>query len=198
MNLQQSKGLIIKTLNFNYNRNMFLNLPINSEFLIDDIRQTDKASYLEFFNDKEIYDNTLRIPFPYTPKDADEWIKLCEERIKLHGHPVNWAIRNSLGQLIGGVGFVDFVKGSHKVEIAYWIAKKYWNKGIMTKSVKTFCSWAQKEFAFKRMTASVFVFNKGSARVLEKSGFELEGITRSFYKKDGLIFDGKLYSLISS
>jgi RimJ/RimL family protein N-acetyltransferase len=47
-----------------------------------------------------------------------------------------------------------------------------------------------------RITANVFAFNLGSARVLEKSGFQLEGFLRKHYKKDGKIFDGKLYAKI--
>jgi RimJ/RimL family protein N-acetyltransferase len=50
------------------------------------------------------------------------------------------------------------------------------------------------EFAFARITANVFSSNAGSARVLEKAGFAYEGQLRNYYKKDGRIFDGKLYA----
>jgi RimJ/RimL family protein N-acetyltransferase len=43
----------------------------------------------------------------------------------------------------------------------------------------------------------VFDFNLGSARVLEKAGFRNEGYLRGHYKKDGRIFDGKVYGLLA-
>jgi RimJ/RimL family protein N-acetyltransferase len=175
-----------------------MKLKINESYHISDITLSDKPAYLEHLKEKQIYDQTLAIPYPYTEADADWWINHNIEAVKAHGRSVNWAIRRSEDDyLIGGIGFVDLKNGkSHSAELGYWLAKPYWDNGIMTGAVKVVSRYGFKELGLTRITASVFHFNLGSARVLEKSGFQCEGYLRSYYKKDGKIFDGKLYAMI--
>jgi RimJ/RimL family protein N-acetyltransferase len=101
--------------------------------------------------------------------------------------------------VVGGIGFAGLQVGkSHWAELGYWLAKPYWNLGVMTEAVKIVSNFAFKEFGLQRITAHVFSFNLGSARVLEKAGFQCEGVLRQHYKKDGKIFDGKLYAKVKS
>lgn len=177
-----------------------MKLKINDSYYISDITSSDKAAYLEHFKEKQIYDQTLAIPFPYTEADADWWINLnIEATTKQDGRSVNWAIRRSDNDaLIGGIGFLGLAIGKdHKSELGYWLAKPYWSKGIMTEAVKKAAEYAFKELGLTKITANVFHFNIGSARVLEKAGFQCEGYLRSHYKKDGKIFDGKLYAILN-
>ncbi len=176
-----------------------MELQINQAYYISDIGLPDKFAYLEHLQEKQIYDQTLAIPFPYTEADADWWINHNLDAYRNQsGRSVNWAIRRTEDNyLIGGIGFLDFKIGeSHKAEIGYWLAKPYWNKGVMTATVKKVIEYGFKEFGLTRITASVFHFNAGSARVLEKAGFQCEGYLRSNYKKDGKIFDSKLYAIL--
>ena len=176
-----------------------MKLKINDSYHISDITPADKFDFLEYFKEKQIYDQTLSIPFPYTEADADWWINHnIEAAQKQDGRSVNWAIRRSdNNSLIGGIGFLGLKIGKdHKSEIGYWLAKPYWNKGIMTEAAKKASEYAFKELGLIKITANVFHFNIGSARVLEKAGFQCEGHLRSHYKKDGKIFDGKLYTLL--
>ena len=176
-----------------------MKLKINDSYYVSDIAPTDKAAYLEHLKEKQIYDQTLAIPYPYTEADADWWINHnIQATQKQGGRSVNWAIRRSEDDfLIGGIGFLGLEIGKHhQAELGYWLAKPYWNKGVMTKSVKTAVEHGFKEFGLTRITANVFHFNLASARVLEKAGFQCEGYLRSHYKKDGTIVDGKLYAII--
>ena len=172
-----------------------MQLKINDSFFISDIISGDQAAYIEHLKEKQIYDQTLAIPYPYTQADADWWIKNVSEVTKKQGRSVNWAIRDANHQLVGGIGFHDFELGkSHKAELGYWLAKPYWGQGLMTKAVQVVTPLGFKEFGLVRITANVFHFNTGSARVLEKAGYRLEGVLYKHYKKDGNIFDGKLYA----
>ncbi|MDZ4660672.1 MAG: GNAT family N-acetyltransferase [Pseudomonadota bacterium] len=176
-----------------------MKLKINDSYTISDIALSDKAAYIEHFQEKQIYLQTLAIPFPYTEADADWWINNNIEATKNQdGRSVNWAIRQSHDDyLIGGIGFHGHKIGkSHKAELGYWLAKPYWNKGIMTEAVKKTTEYGFKELGLTRVTAHVFDFNIGSAKVLEKSGYQFEGLLRNHYKKDGKIFSGKLYAVI--
>jgi RimJ/RimL family protein N-acetyltransferase len=174
-----------------------MKLQLNGGFYISDITSNDKPAYLEHLKEKQIYDQTLNIPYPYTEADADGWINRVSEETNKQGRSVNWAIRRKDGYLIGGIGFHGLEIGkSHKAELGYWLAKPYWSQGIMSEAATAVSHFGFNEFGLIRITANVFAFNLGSARVLEKSGFQLEGFLRKQHKKDGKIFDGKLYAKV--
>src|SRR3989338_4862144 len=109
----------------------FMKLQVNDAVFISDITPADKQAYLEHLQEKQIYDQTLAIPFPYTETDADWWINHISEETQKQGRSINWAIRRQDGYLIGGIGFQELKVGkSHKSELGYWLAKPYWNQGI--------------------------------------------------------------------
>src|SRR3989338_2682134 len=156
-----------------------MNIKINDDFYISDITPSDKPAYIEHLAEKQIYDQTWAIPFPYTEADADWWIDQVAKQTQEQGQSTAWAIRRRDGYLIGGIGFSHFELGkSHMAELGYWLAKPYWNQGIMTEAVRKVCDLGFSQFNLVRITAHVFTFNTGSSRVLEKAGFQLEGVLR--------------------
>ncbi|MFH1455764.1 MAG: GNAT family protein [archaeon] len=48
----------------------------------------------------------------------------------------------------------------------------------------------------KRVVGHVHVFNKASARMLEKSGYRLEGRLRKDHFQNGKYFDNLLYAVV--
>src|SRR6185369_17956766 len=70
-----------------------MELRVNDQIHLTEIRETDKPAFLRHFADKEIYNWTLRIPYPYTEAHADEWLAIVAEDTRKHGRPVTWAIR---------------------------------------------------------------------------------------------------------
>jgi ribosomal-protein-alanine N-acetyltransferase len=169
-------------------------IPVNSQIHLSDFRPSDQAACVEHLNEKDIYDRTLRIPHPYTPESFEQWIAILEQSRREHGQPVNWAIRNETGFLIGGIGFEGVEIGkSHRAEVGYWLAKPHWGRGIMTAVVKRVCQHAFDAWGLVKITAHVFSFNAASARVLEKGGFQKEGFLRKHHLKDGQFIDAYLY-----
>ena len=164
---------------------------------LTEFRPSDAESLVKFLNDRDIYDRTLRIPYPYTASDAEKWLGVAEKATRENGQPVHWAIRQQ-GQVIGGIGLDGFVIGrSHRAEIGYWLAKPYWGKGIMTAAVKSVCRHAFENLGVVRIHAHVHSFNAASGRVLEKCGFEQEGYLRKhFFKATCMYLDTKIYGLV--
>jgi ribosomal-protein-alanine N-acetyltransferase len=176
-----------------------MNLLVNDRVHLSAFRPTDTGALVEHLAEKEIYDRTLRIPFPYTEADAEQWLALVEKTSQTHGEPVDWAIRNETDALIGGIGFdgVDLHR-PHRAEIGYWLAKPYWGHGIMTAVVRAACAFAFERWQLVKITAHVFAFNTASARVLEKCGFDQEGYLKKHYCKDGRYLDARVYGLIET
>ena len=179
-------------------RSTSMNLPIDNRMALSEFRSTDKACLVEYLNERDIYDRTLRVPHPYTEAAAETWLDIVARCTKREGQPIQWAIRDSEGDVIGGCGFDGLRIGkTHRAEIAYWLAKPYWGRGIMTAAVRRVCEHGVAEFGLVKIIAHVFDFNIASARVLEKCGFELEGSLRKHFEKDGRYIDAKLYGLLT-
>jgi [ribosomal protein S5]-alanine N-acetyltransferase len=176
---------------------MPVKIIVNEHIQLTEIRPGDKADLVKCLNDREIYERTLRIPYPYSEAHAEEWFAHDAEITKQHGQPVNWAIRADDGRLIGGLGFRDFEIGkSHKAELGYWLARPLWGQGIMTAVVGAACAFAIQQWGLVRITAEVFASNAASARVLEKNGFLQEGYLRKQHCKDGAYIDARLFALV--
>jgi RimJ/RimL family protein N-acetyltransferase len=170
-------------------------IKVNENTSLSQTTINDCNAMVEYLNEKEIFDATLNIPYPYTMKDA-KYIVGYFKNLKLKSaYLTNWAIRNIEGKLIGVVGFHNGIK-SHKAEIGYWLAKPYWGKGIMTEVVQKVCDIAFQKFKLLRITAIVFENNIASAKVLEKCNFVLEGAClKNYYQKEGKAVNAKLFAL---
>ena len=172
-----------------------MHLLVNDQIHLTEFRPTDKAACVRYLGDREIYDRTSRIPWPYTEADFDNWLEITVTATEQHGEPIHFAIRTSDDSFIGGCGF-DGLTNGHCAEIGYWLAKPYWGQGIMTAVVRIACEHAIAKWKLLRITAHVFESNLASARVLEKNGFVCEGHLRKHFLKDGRSIDGKLFALV--
>ena len=174
-----------------------MKIVVNDQFHLSEFRLSDRSALVECLNDRDIYERTLRIPFPYAEADADEWLALVAKITQEQGRPVQFAIRNSDESIIGGCGFDGFQIGkSHRAEIGYWLAKPFWGRGIMTAVVQQVCHHAFEEFGLVKITAHVFTHNPASARVLKKCGFVQEGLLRKHYLKAENFIDARLFALL--
>jgi RimJ/RimL family protein N-acetyltransferase len=174
-----------------------VNFVVSDQVRLSEFQASDKDALIAHLNDRDIYDRTLRIPFPYTDADADEWLALVAKVTRQQGRPVHWTIRSADDALIGGCGFDGLQVGkSHRAEVGYWLARPLWGRGIMTAVVQRVCRHAFEEFGLAKITAHVFSHNPASARVLEKCGFQQEGLLRKHFLKDGQFFDARLFALL--
>jgi RimJ/RimL family protein N-acetyltransferase len=175
-----------------------MDLSVRSGIRLTEIRRSDEDALIEYLNDWEIYERTLRIPFPYTAAHAQQWFAIVDKLTQQNGQTVNWAIRNAADKLIGGVGLEGpGLERSHRAEIGYWLAKPFWSQGIMTAVVRVVCQHAFENLELSKITAHVFSLNGASARVLEKCGFEREGSLRKHFVKDGQFIDAQAYGLVN-
>jgi [ribosomal protein S5]-alanine N-acetyltransferase len=174
-----------------------MKIVVSEQVHLSEFRSSDKAALIEHLNERDIYNHTLAIPFPYTDADGEEWLALVARTTQQQGRPVQWAIRAGDGTLIGGCGFDNFEAGkSHRAEVGYWLAKPLWGRGIMTCVVQHVCKHAFEDFGLRKITAHVFSHNPASARVLEKCGFQEEGFLRRHFLKEGRFIDARLFALL--
>ena len=148
-------------------------------------------------NNKKVLDN-LRdsIPYPYTEKDVAEFITatLAVEKETQYAFAVTVD-----GKVIGSVG-VFRKENVHRLtaELGYYIAEPHWGKGFMTVAVRQMCAYVFDNTDIIRIFAEPYAFNGASCRVLEKAGFQFEGLLRKNAIKNGQSVDMKMYAILKS
>jgi RimJ/RimL family protein N-acetyltransferase len=172
-----------------------MRITVNETFSLSEIRLADTAAFVEHLNDREIYERTLRIPFPYTEADADKFLEIARSASEQYGQPVHFALRGADEFMVGACGFDGLVPG-HRAELGYWLARPFRGRGIMTATVAAARDFALNQWKLVRITAHVFSFNTASARVLEKNGFVCEGLGRKQFLKDGQFIDAATYAYV--
>ena len=169
----------------------------NDYYLSSNATIADIDDLISQINDAEVYNGTLRIPYPYTRSDGEYYLKMAKLRKEEFGHAMNWQIRTIEGRWIGGISLHGFYgKDSHRDEIGYWLGKDYRNKGIMSKALPAFAKYVAVHFGVIRLEATIFDYNTASIKAVEKCGFIYEGTLKKAYFKDGKYIDGKLYALV--
>src|ERR1700693_1190952 len=82
-----------------------MKIVINDQVHLSEFRSSDKPALIQHLNDRDIYDRTLRIPFPYTEADAEAFLARVAKATEQHCQPAHFAIRNAEDHLIGTCGF---------------------------------------------------------------------------------------------
>lgn len=134
---------------------------------------------------------TDRFPYPYTDRDADEWLAICEAQDPPLGFTI--LLDDTVAGGLGSAPRNDVWTGS--AEIGWWLSPPHWGQGITTTAVKRYIQYCFEDLTLHRVDAGVFVTNPASARVAEKVGMLLEGVAVDGYLKNGRLFDCLLYGL---
>lgn len=160
---------------------------------IRDWRMDDAESLAKHANNRRVW-LTLRdrFPHPYTINDATNFLK----RATTEGESEKFYCIEISDSAAGGIGFKPGEDvHRHTAEIGYWLGEEFWGKGIMSEVVPAFVNYCFEKFSLNRIAAQTYSNNPPSARVLEKSGFVLEGRLRNNVVKDGQILDSLVYAV---
>lgn len=148
----------------------------------------DKEGLIDVCNAVDRKYLSERLPNPYTNESADWWINMIAEN---DGKTGVWRVIYVDGRLVGNIS-VEKKEDVYKKdgEIGYLLLTEYWSQGIMTKAAKQICRIAFEQLDIIRITGVYYEPNAGSGRVLEKVGFEHEGL-----KKNAVCKGDKIYNL---
>ncbi|KAF9929016.1 hypothetical protein FBU30_001925 [Linnemannia zychae] len=148
---------------------------------------SDRDAIVENMNDPRIYSYINGIPYPYTLKDADDWLSRRINRMTDKGTPLEFCIRDMArgGKAIGSVGTSN---ESDEVldqdDTGYWLAPAYHGHGLMSKALKLMLYKVSLiEVGKRKFNSFVFKGNWASRRTMEKIGFVTqEDLSRTIIK----------------
>ena len=134
------------------------------------------------------------------PLDADTLRVMLREQLpgmRDRGLMAAYVIENTRdGSILGGSNFHHFDPMRDTVEIGYWLFVEARGRGVATRIVA-----AMVEYAFAngiaRVEAHVRPENRPSEQVLERLGFEREGVKRRYLEHEGRRVDATLWALIA-
>ena len=160
-----------------------IKIQVNEQIFLRVLRLNDVSdSYVEWLNDYEVTKFTEQKYFIHTVESIKTFVRQKD---------------NSEGDLLFGIFFDGTHIGNIKLgpirfehmsaKVSYFIGeKKFWGKGIASKCVETVVHFAVNELGLKKINAVYYENNIGSAKVLEKCGFVVEG-----NKISDVIFENK-------
>jgi RimJ/RimL family protein N-acetyltransferase len=130
-----------------------------------------------------------RFPYPYTKADADAFLSGAvlgpstrAQAIEVDGEPA------------GGIGFTQGEDVERlSAEIGYWLTPSLWRQGIMTAVLDAFVPAIMTSWGLHRVSACVYAPNMASQALLERSGFQREGVLRQAAIKQGELMDIVVY-----
>ncbi|MCL6458556.1 MAG: GNAT family N-acetyltransferase [Gorillibacterium sp.] len=165
------------------------------------LEETDLPAVMKFqLQNKELFAK-------YSPRrDADYYTEAGQiERIRKNRADAEAEIGCSCGiflnetqELVGSVGLSHM--DMHMMQtcmIGYNMDQNYHGHGYMTEAVQLLIDHAFRELKLHRITAEAMPHNLGSIRVLEKAGFQREGIARKNVKINGKFEDHVVLAILN-
>lgn len=100
------------------------------------------------------------------------------------------------GQVIGALALKNISHSMGYGELGYGMAESHQGRGIATTAIRLLVDKIFAESTLRRLIAYVHEENQGSRRVLEKLGFQEEGLLREHYIVNGAPVNEVLYGLL--
>ena len=162
------------------------------------LRFSDAPCLYENVKDKEIVTWTVSIPHPYPKDGALKFVRKVRYNIKKKKAYAFGIVLKETGTVIGVVELMALDWRDKNAEIGYWLGRKYWAGDLMTEAVRLILKFGFGNLELHRIYAKLFEENTGSARVLEKCGFKLEGRMREERYRYGKWHDALRYGILDS
>lgn len=100
--------------------------------------------------------------------------------------------------LVGAITLSNVRRGVAEAgTLGYWIGQSHAGRGHATAAVRALVAHAFDELKLHRVEAACVPANLASRRVLEKSGFVLEGQARAYLKINGAWADHLLFGIVN-
>ncbi len=176
-----------------------LKLKLDGERVqIRPLRFSDEEDIFTNVRDKDVVKWTSNIPWPYPDDAAYKFIRKTHyEKRNRNGYTFGIVLKE-INSIVGVASLFNINWDHSNAEIGFWIGKRYWNRGLMTEAVKLILRFGFHEIRLHRIYAGLFEKNIGSRRVLEKTGFKLEGVLKETRFKCNKWHNEFIYRILKS
>ena len=114
-----------------------------------------------------------------------------------HAYPF-FIYRPSDYVLLGGITLSNVTRGmTQTATIGYWMGERHAGRGVMTRALRVLAPFAFNSLRLHRLEAACLPHNRPSIRILEKIGFQREGLARGLVCINGRWQDHLVFALLS-
>lgn len=164
--------------------------------VLREISEEDAPAYLAYMN------NDHMVPF-LTQETMPQNLEAAKGEVNYWGslfpskRSIYWAIAlKDTNKMIGTAGFNSISFANSRAEISYDLDPAYWGKGIMLQSIKSILKFVDYTMGIIRIQATVVVNNERSIALLERCGFQKEGLLRKYEVVQGELRDYYMYARV--
>lgn len=164
--------------------------------ILRDLRLSDAQDMFEYAQDDEIAGFGLWLP----QKTLQENVEDIQETLGAYaaGKALDWAVEHRDDhKMIGRINFGAYNARDARADFGYAYNRLYWGKGYATEAAREILRFGFETLHLHRVGATVLPDNFGSIRVLEKLGFQREGVKRQAYSLRGPHEDLYCYSILA-
>jgi [ribosomal protein S5]-alanine N-acetyltransferase len=109
---------------------------------------------------------------------------------------IRWGITRKGSPRLIGSGGLGWQRWNFSTILGYELAQEFWRQGIMTEAIRAMIGYAFTEMKMNRTQATTEMENAASMRVLQKVGFQEEGVLREWGFWKGSFRDVRCFSLL--
>ena len=146
----------------------------------------------------------------WNPATAEDHFSLAYQEQRLRNELAlaedGWMLRlhfferadSAYEKVIGDLALNNIIRGAFQsCHLGYKIDEGHLNKGVMTEAIRGAIAYAFGEMKLHRIEANIMPRNQRSRRVVEKLGFEEEGLARKYLKINGVWEDHIHYVILN-
>ena len=141
-----------------------------------------------------------RVISPYSREDAADFVRSSPFAFT-ERRAIQFAIDSGVGderEFAGAISIHSIKLADHAGELGYWMAPEFRGKNICSTAAELITEFALDSIGFNRIEALVDHNNIASQKVLQKSGFEREGLLRKkVTKESGATVDMYIFARVS-
>ena len=133
-----------------------------------------------------------------TEHQANEWTRNLSDLFP-SGKGCAWVLaERSSGAFIGAVHFNYFYWEWRVGGIGYETHPRYWGRGLTTEALRAVVTYGHRFLGLNRIEAWTLPGNDASDRVLEKAGFQFEGVFRQKGYFKGAFHDFRMFGRVAA
>jgi ribosomal-protein-alanine N-acetyltransferase len=154
----------------------------------------DAADILEIHSNEQVMRYFGVLP-QRTLEEAKAWIRAYFKNTSAG----RWGIlRGGVPKIIGTIGYHAWNQAHRRIEVGYALSPIHWRQGIMSEALLAVVQFAYEAMEVHRIQALVEPRNIASRKLLEKFGFQQEGLLRGFELAANNPCDLLLFALLRS
>jgi RimJ/RimL family protein N-acetyltransferase len=137
-------------------------------------RAADAATIARLAGDREVAEMTSRIPHPYPPGSAAEFVLMS--RAANHEGRSLTLVLSPKARPNEALGCIDLAAvGPDELRLGYWLGRPFWSQGLMSEAAIALIDITLRVSEAESIRAAALKANPASRRVLEKCGFVSRG-----------------------